>query len=152
MPDLTATTTLPPATLDALNRAFTFRYHSLARYLLDAGPYVGEADAPTLDIVRRLADWDHRQAERLADLIEGHEEIPQVTPYEHDIPELNYLALAYLRGILAAKLTGQAEDAERSAAAAGSCPPARAALARLAKNLREWAEMLAVPGKPNPRN
>jgi hypothetical protein len=147
-----ATAPLPPATLDALNRAFTCRYHSLARYILDSGPYVGTADGPTLDIVRRLADWDHRQAERLADLIEGHEAIPQVTPYEHDVPELNYLALAYLRGILAAKLAGQADDAERSAAAVGACPPARAALARLARNLREWAELLGPEGKASRRN
>ena len=143
MPNLNATaTSLPPATLDALNRAFTHRYHSLARYILDAKPYVSEADAATLAIVRRLADWDGRQAERLADFLEEHEAIPQVTPYEHDIAELNYLALEYLRGILAAKLVREADDAERSAAASAGCPPAREALARLARNLREWAALV----------
>lgn len=151
MPNLSpASATLPPATLDALNRAFTHRYHSVARYILDAHPYVREADAATLDIVRRLAAWDHRQAERLADLIEAHEAIPQVTPYEPDVPELNYLALEYLGGILAAKLAGQGDDAECGAAASGPCPPAREALARLARNLREWAELLQ--GKPPRRN
>lgn len=149
MPNVNSPVTipLPPAVLDALNRAFTFRYHSLARYILDAGPYVSDADAATLDLMHRLADWDHRQAERLADLIEDYEEIPQVTPYEHDIPELNYLALDYLRGILTDKLARQADDADRSAASAGACPPAREALARLARNLREWSDLLRLPGK-----
>lgn len=129
--------------VDILNQAFTDRYQSVAQYILDAQPYVGPEDAALLENIRAIAEFDRREAERLADLIESLEGIPQcLVPYGHDIAEMNYLALPFLAGILAGKLEQQANQYQANLPRLHNMSIAADALSALIMALRAHAASL----------
>jgi len=129
--------------VDMLNQAFTDRYQSVAQYILESQPYVGPGDAALLENIKAIAEFDRREAERLADLIESHEGIPQcLAPYPHDIAEMNYLALPFLAGVLAGKLEQQANRYQASVSRLRNTPQAADALSALIIALRAHAATL----------
>ena len=93
--------------LAELNVAFRDKYHSLANYVVEARPYVHAGEEPILRLIERIAASDREAADQLAEVIEQLEGIPQVGIQDHYAAELNYLALAYLRGVLAKSMEDQ---------------------------------------------
>ncbi|MCL5270895.1 MAG: hypothetical protein M1457_10195 [bacterium] len=86
--------------LAALNEAFNLKYHSAARYMLDAEPYVKNGDEVMLREIEAIAGEDAAAADRLASLIERLEGVPQVGVFELGVADLNYLSLRHLAGVL----------------------------------------------------
>ena len=134
------------AILGILTRAFVHRYHSLAQYILDAGPYVRADDEPLLRRIREIAAYDHAAAERLADVIEELDGIPQAPPYQHEFAELNYLSLTYLKDFLREQLAEQLADYERGLPRLGGCALARNAVHSVCQALRaQISELRSFP-------
>jgi len=102
--------------LAALNRAFNDRFMSLARYALDAQPYVPEKMEWALEDLRRIAEADRRAADRLAKWIAEHGGIAQTQPIPPRIAEWNYLALDFILNSLIDELTAQRERYRRELA------------------------------------
>lgn len=100
--------------LPALNDAFNALYHSLARYILDAGPYVRPGDEALPREMRAIAAADARLADRLAEAIERMEGVPQLTTMDPATASLNYLALDYLAGVLADRLARELSRFEQA--------------------------------------
>jgi bacterioferritin (cytochrome b1) len=133
---------------DALNTAFSHKYHSMARYIIEAEPYVRDGREPLRAAIDRMAREDRDEAVRLAELIQRLEGIPQPGTYHHDAAELNYLDLDYLAAVLADKtqaeleLYDQARQRFADDAAAGStfeklAADARARLDTLQRHLAQ---------------
>ena len=59
-----------------LSRAFTWKYNSLAGYVLQAEPYVRENEAKLLALVAQIAKEDKAFAVELARSIERHDAAP----------------------------------------------------------------------------
>lgn len=121
--------------IDALNEAFTERYHSLARYVLQADPYVGDEDKPLVAQVQRIADFDTVEARRLADLIDSLGGIPQVVPLAQPITELNYNSISFLRQFLCEALRQQLNRYESCLPDIDGSPVAKNALQQLCRDL-----------------
>jgi len=119
-----------------LNAAFSKRYHSLAQYIAEAKPYVPKGQEALQITIRQIAAEDRAEAERIADVIEGLEEIPQVEPYDPDIAKMNYLSIVYLKKILMAELEKELPWLEKMAEKAAFHPTARNALQSLARKRR----------------
>lgn len=128
--------------VSALNAAFANRYHSVAQYVLDAYPYVRPQDQELLRRVQAIAEYDHREAERLSDLIENLEGVPFVPPIRHEVAEWNYLALPHLAGELADTLAEQLAQYEALAPEVADVAVARKALNDVCESLRKQIESL----------
>lgn len=90
--------------LEVLDTVFQQRYHSLARYLIDARPYVPSGCEGILDSMKGIARFDLATAERAAEVIEKLEGIPQVNPYSQQVAEMNYLDIRFCARRLLEKL------------------------------------------------
>ena len=90
--------------LEVLDTVFQQRYHSLARYLIDARPYVPSGCEGILDCMKGIARFDLAAAERAAEVIEKLEGIPQVNPYTQQVAEMNYLDIRFCARRLLEKL------------------------------------------------
>jgi len=86
--------------LAALNAALRDKYHSMAQYVLEAGPYVRPGQEAVLGELRTMADADRALADRLAEAMERLEGIPQPGTPDPEVANLNYLSLNYLLGYL----------------------------------------------------
>jgi bacterioferritin (cytochrome b1) len=128
--------------LDALNQAFAKKYNSLAQYILDAEPYVEPGGEAALAQIRGIAASDRAMADRLAEVIERLEGIPQVGTYDPLVADLNYLALDYLTGVLAGDLERQVIEYETGLSASRSEPGAQALFETLCGATREQIEKL----------
>lgn len=122
--------------LSILNAAFARRYHSVAQYILGADPYVRDEDQNLLRRIQAIAAYDIEEAERLVDVIESLNGIPYVPPFDHEVAEWNYLALAYLGDALADTLTKQLFEYEDALPHIEDVPKAYEALQRVCKTLR----------------
>jgi bacterioferritin (cytochrome b1) len=130
------------AVLDVLNMAFTHRFHSVADYILNANPYVAESEQAALHQVEAIAQSDREAAERLADVIEGLEGIPQVSPFHHDIATLNYLSIHHLKNVLRESLASQLAAYEQRLRVVVQCRPAYEAMLDLCDQLRSQIDAL----------
>lgn len=133
--------------LEALNAAFADKFQSMARYILDADPYARPEDAGLLREIGAMADEDQRQADRLAQLIERMEGIPQVGVYDPNVANLNFLALDYLAGVLAGIYEKQLARYEQSRAACAEEPRARAIFEELCDSTRARLERLRAKSR-----
>ena len=129
--------------LEILSRAFMHRFHSLAEYMLAAGAYVRAEDRPLVEQIRSIAAFDREEAERLADVIESLDGIPQAPPYFHGIAEFNYLSIRFLKDKLAESLSTELAQYERALPLLHSHAAARNALYRLCGKLRSQIAMLS---------
>jgi len=138
--DMNPSTASAPASHDEvlaiLNRAFADRHHSWAEYILKAGSYIRGEDASLRRAIEQIAASDRAAAERLADVIEGLEGIPQAPPYAHQVAELNYLSLDFLRNALRDELSRQVKDYERQWPLLEHCAAARNVLYSITQTLR----------------
>lgn len=100
--------------LEALNQAFSRKYHSMAQYILDAHPYVPAGREASLREIEAIAASDRIQADRLAEIIEQLEAIPQVATFHQDVANLNYLSLDYLQKYLVQTMEKQLAGDEQS--------------------------------------
>jgi hypothetical protein len=128
--------------LSALMRVFVNRYHSLAHYILGAGPFVAAGEETLLRRIEEIAAWDAAEAERLSDAIEGQEGIPQVQPFAPEVAELNYLALRHQAGVLVQALEAERETCLGLLRQTRSCLPAHRALRRVCDALTRHAAAL----------
>lgn len=119
--------------LDALNQAFSQKYLSLAHYILEAQPYVREGEEPLLSALAVTAAEDKRLADRLAEIIQELEGIPQIATYSPDVANLNYLALGYLAGLLIQTLEEQLVHYQQSLELARETKPAWEAFEELCR-------------------
>ncbi len=124
---------LCPQLLDALNNAFSRKYHSLAQYVLDANPYVPAGRESALEALRAVAAEDQQFADRFAGVIGELEGVAQLAIFNPDVASLNYLSIDYLLVYLVKDLQGQLADTQRATALTGECEPARQAFAALAE-------------------
>jgi bacterioferritin (cytochrome b1) len=133
---------LCPQLMDALNNAFSRKYHSLAQYILDARPWVPAGREGALEPIRAAAAEDQQFADRLAAAIEEAEGVPQLAIYNPEVASLNYLSLDYLLNYLIKDLQGQLADFERAAAQAEGCETVKRTLAELAEATQKQVERL----------
>jgi bacterioferritin (cytochrome b1) len=129
----------------ALNNAFVQRFHSLAQYILDSGIYVTEGDARFLEQLRGIAAYDLTEAGRIAEVIEQLDGIPQVTPYDHGVAELNYLSSSYLRTVLIDALSAQCARYQVDLGLVKECAPAFQAFVDLCQALTRQIAVLSAP-------
>jgi len=129
--------TVNPKIIEALNEAFAERYHSLARYVLHADPYVSDEDRPLLAKLQKLSDFDKSEARRLAKAIDKLGGIPHVTPIAQPVTELNYASISFLNQYLRNTLRSQFGRYESYLAETGDVTAARDALQRLCSGLSE---------------
>ena len=145
--DMNQSTASAPASHDEvlaiLNRAFADRHHSWAEYILEAGSYIREEDAPLRGAIEQIAASDRAAAERLTGVIEGLEGIPQAPPYAHQVAELNYLSLDFLRNALRDELSRQVKDYDRQLPLLEHCAAARNVLYSITQTLRAQIAQLA---------
>jgi hypothetical protein len=134
----------PQAALDALDRVFMDRYHSMAAYILEASPYVGPEDQRALQRIQAVAAFDRDQSERLSALIESLGAVPHVGPYARRLAEINYLSIHYLRHFLADQLLGQIAAYSALLPSIQKCPDAREAIVSIIGNLQEYAQTLSA--------
>ncbi len=134
--DVNAVSSNNETVLSVLNTAFWHRYCSLADYMLEAGPYVADDDTMLLDEFRSIAAFDADEVPRLAALIEELDGIPHVPPYHHDIAEMNYLSLRYLKTILEKSLARQVAEYERRMPDVSGSPKAFTAMTEIEAALR----------------
>lgn len=127
---------------EALNAAFTQRYHSLAAYILSAQPFVEPGQESLLRVIREIAEYDRIEAEDIAETIETIGGIAQVVPYHHDVAELNYLSLTFLRNVLVQSLRKQLAGYEKRLAATAPIPLAHKCLSDLCDQMRRQIEKL----------
>ena len=135
-------TMICPQLMDALNAAFSRKYNSLARYILDAGPYVPAGMEAARGLIEEIAAADQQFAETLANTIEQAEGVPQVAIYKPEVANLNYLALDYLLKVLLEELRGQLADYERFLPLAEEASPAHELFASLAEATRAQIERI----------
>ena len=129
--------------LNILNRAFADRFHSLAEYILEAGPYIRDEDAALCRAIQRMAEYDRTVAERLADVIEELDGIPQVPAYKHAFTEMNYLSLHFLKNVLREELCKHLAAYERQLPFLDNCAAARNVLYSMCQALRGQIAELA---------
>lgn len=99
--------------LEALNRAFSWKYHSLAAYILEAQPYTRPDQLTLVQAVQSVAEEDLRQANELASAIDKLEGIPDPRAFSPKVGEYNYLSIQYLLNELIKELEKQAAQFER---------------------------------------
>lgn len=126
--------------VSVLNRLFVWKYNSLARYIVDARPYVTPGEESSLQIIQHQAACDQGFAEDTALLLERLGAIPRVEPYEEFVSDLNYLSLAYLITILREKLQQQLECIDNIITSTHL--PSSAAV-HMVKAQKLWSEQLA---------
>ena len=129
--------------LSILGRAFADRFHSMAAYILESGTYIREEDEPLRRKIERIAECDRAAAERIADVIEDLEGIPQVPAYKHGFPEMNYLSLDFLKNVLREELSKQLGRYERQLPLLENCAAARNVLYSMCEALRGQISGLA---------
>ncbi|MBN1866850.1 hypothetical protein JW916_06125 [Candidatus Sumerlaeota bacterium] len=128
--------------VEILNRAFARRYHSLARYMVDAAGFVSEEERPLLRRIEEIAAWDAEQAETLSETIESLEGIPQVDLLDPEAAELNYLSVRHLAGVLRRTLEGESQACRESLPETRSIPAAHRALSQVCESLERHAAVL----------
>lgn len=94
---------------EELNRIFLWKHNSLARYIIDARPYVPPGHERNLAIVAEIAERDERDADQIATLIESFETVATSAPHAKEVTEYNYLSLPYLVAKLLESLDEQRE-------------------------------------------
>ncbi|WP_319588760.1 hypothetical protein [uncultured Desulfobulbus sp.] len=138
---------VPRNVYDALNVAFSHKYHSMAQYILEAGPYVRPEDGAGMREIELIAAEDKALADHLADVIERLEGIPQVGLFNPDVANLNYLSLEYLLGVLIRSLEDQLAQYEASLPQVQSVPLASQTLEALCAATRGRLERLRALAK-----
>lgn len=128
--------------LNALNVAFSRKYHSMAHYILEAKPFVPAGREGALRAVEAIAATDHRFADRVAGVIETLEGVPQLAIFNPEIASLNYLDLNYLLTVLVGELEAQLALFEQAQPFAESSPAARMLFAELVDSTRGQIEGL----------
>ena len=94
----------------SLNVLYTHKHNSLARYILDAEPYVTPREEPLLGVVAEIAREDEEQSIETVRMIESLGGVPQIVELDEDVASLNYLSLSYLVGVLRERLLQQREQ------------------------------------------
>ena len=84
----------------ALNRLLSHKTDSLFAFVLEASPYVTEADAERLQCVQRLAQEHQEQAQALTRLILEMDGVPNPLGHDIGVADMNYLSLRFLTGPL----------------------------------------------------
>ena len=108
--------------LNALNSAFSRKYHSLARYILDANPYLPAGRDGLIPVIETLAAADKLFADRLAEALEALDWVPQLAIFNPEVASLNYLDINYLVAILLRERESELAEFERALALAGDVP------------------------------
>ena len=103
--------------IDALNETLRVKFHSLARYALDAQPYSTPEQAPLLETLRQVADSDEAQARETARRIEAMQGIPVTGSPDPIVTEIAYLDIRRLVEICLEKKRAEIGDAETRAEA-----------------------------------
>lgn len=142
MTDELAIAAVPKAVLDALNRIFMERYHSLAEYIVEASPFVAPGHERILERVKTIAAFDRAESERLASVIESLGAVPHVGPYPRRLAELNYLSIQYLRQYLCEQLLRQIDDYTAVLPSMRKYPDARDEVTSVINSLREFVSIL----------
>lgn len=132
--------------VEALNAAFSQKYHSLAQYILEARPYVPAGQTAAHELLAAIAAEDLAFADRIADAIEKIEGVPQLAIFSPEVANLNYLALDYLLQVLLKSLRGQLADYERFTVLAADAAPVRHLFTALAQATRRQIERLEDAG------
>ncbi|MDC0357542.1 hypothetical protein OAO01_01905 [Oligoflexia bacterium] len=86
--------------LEILNRIFVAKYNSLAHYISEASPYIGEGEQELFKLVKEIGDEDHGLMQDTAEAIENLSGVVSVQPHDLGVGELNYLALGFLTSLL----------------------------------------------------
>ncbi|OPZ10395.1 MAG: hypothetical protein BWZ10_02390 [candidate division BRC1 bacterium ADurb.BinA364] len=99
--------------LDTLNEAMRAKFHTFARYILEANPYATPADLPLVEALELIAREDGREAQDAVRVIEALDGI--AVP---GLPDPLVADIAYLRARRLAELCleRKREQARRSAA------------------------------------
>jgi hypothetical protein len=100
--------------IELLNDAFTWKYNSLAAYILAAEPYVPDSEESLRQAIAAIAEEDLRLRDEIAQVLEDLEAVVRIKPYDHMVSDLNYLSLEYLRGVLKEELGRQLAAYEQS--------------------------------------
>ena len=128
--------------IEALNEAFSCKYHSVAQYLIDAHPYVAAGGEAILRAIEAVAAADRDGSQQLARAIEQLESVPQLVTIDASLTSLNYLAVDYVLAVLIEKKVEELAQNERLALLAESWPPVAPVATRLRDQTREQLDRL----------
>ena len=128
--------------VDILNRVFAHRYHSLARYVIEAAGFIDESDRPVLQRIEEIAAWDAVEAENLSRTIESLDGIPQVDVIDPEYAELNYLSIRHLLGVLRKSLETELKACSQYLSETRACLPAHRAVRRVHDGLERHLGLL----------
>jgi bacterioferritin (cytochrome b1) len=90
--------------VDMLNDVLERKMNSPAAYVLEATPYVTEADRPIVAEIEALEQTDRRHAAETAQRILALEGAPRGGSHDPSVADSNYLSVRYLLGQLLARL------------------------------------------------
>lgn len=136
------------AAIEALNQAFSYKYHSLAGYIEQADPYVADGQEAALACVKSIAAEDRQETDRLARRLEELEGIPQAGAAEQEAASVNYLAIDYLLGVLLKSLERQLAFYESQSGRFGE--PVQGDFDRLTASTRHHTEQIGALMKTRP--
>jgi len=128
--------------LSDLNEILRRRFNSLAGYALYSEPYITDADAEAVAVLKKIAAEEEGFAAELGRLIEGEGGIPEVGTYDEAVAEMSYLSMPYLVGLLLKDKRAKLERGEKRLAAGVSLPQVREVLKRLSEMDRRHLEEL----------
>lgn len=87
-----------------LNDVLARKLNSPASYVLEASPYVTDADRPILEAITALDEIAQGHAKEAAQIILALEGAPRGGSYDPTVADSNYLSVRYLLGQLLARL------------------------------------------------
>lgn len=105
-----------------LLRILTLHVNSLARYILEAEPFVEAGDEKLRDDIRKIAAEDAAIGAELSKFMESLGLVPRVGPHDQRFGELNYLSLRYLASELKKQLTGELDLIKKASEFEGQAP------------------------------
>lgn len=96
---------ISPIDIKLLQEAFDNKHNSLAQYIIDAEPYIGDEKQIIFDKIKSIAQVDANECVQISELIQAYDSVPKVNPHPHFVSDLNYLSIDYLSKVLCQELT-----------------------------------------------
>lgn len=125
-----------------LQTVFSWKYNSLAAYILAAEPFLQTGDEIWLERIKAAAAADKRAADAAVLLLEKFDAVPHVDPYPEKVAYFNYLALGYLRSVLVEEFQRQERELEKWTPLLESFPEVKSFSTSLLAEVRSYLSTL----------
>jgi hypothetical protein len=82
--------------INLLNALLSHKTDSLFKYVLEASPYITDADAELLQVIERVSLTHEAQGRLLTRVVQDLDAVPLPVGHDIGIADINYLTLRYL--------------------------------------------------------